>query len=153
MKVQIEKAKLIKESLQVQLTERMDAYYGYEEEIVSLRVQIDKLMLQINGYQKLGKSSHIIDELIMQTKRDPKDKYGLGYESGECLNSINTNQLKNKYDKRKLKYYHTRGFQIITYNIQYNLNRFYNLYFDQSKLFFGYFFKYHHFDHKVISCK
>lgn len=61
-------------------------------------------MLQINDYQNLGKSSHIIDELILQTKRDPKEKSRLGHESGECSNFINTNQLKKKYNQSKFKF-------------------------------------------------
>ena len=67
-------------------------------------------MIQIDEYQKLEKSSKIIDELIFKSQSKPKDKLGVVYELGECSNSTNASQPKKKIDQSKFNTNQKRGF-------------------------------------------
>jgi len=51
-----------------------------KEEVVSLKMKLEKANKNVNKYSKFEKSSKILDQMMKQ-QRDSKDKSGLGYVS------------------------------------------------------------------------
>jgi len=57
IRIQLVESKVTKESLQLQLIDKIDACHKVEEEIVNLIIEIEKLSTQVEGSYKFYKSS------------------------------------------------------------------------------------------------
>ena len=74
LKIKLEEAKMIEESLRKQLKEKEGIQIELEKEIVSLRRKLQKESIK----QKFDKSTEILDQII-NNQRPIHDKSGLGY--------------------------------------------------------------------------
>jgi hypothetical protein len=88
LKTQLEEAKRMEEVMKIQMMKKEEDCEKLEEEVVTLRVEVDKL-------NKNLKSSQVLEDII-SCQRSPFNKTGLGY-TGEasCKEDANTNPNKN----------------------------------------------------------
>ena len=105
LNVQIEEDKIIKEELKEQLEERVKIIGNLEEEIVTLRKDIQKKNMQNN--------SNVLNAII-SSQKPHHDKSGLGYNQTE-----NGSRCKTKEKKHIQKYMHkqSKGIGLYTRNI------------------------------------
>lgn len=68
LKVQIEEFRKICEALEVQLTMNIENYNKLEEEVISLRMQLEELDQKINMYHKFKGGTRKLDKLIENKK-------------------------------------------------------------------------------------
>jgi hypothetical protein len=69
---------MIEKVVRIQLKEKEENYEKLEDEMVSLRKELEKTIDQLNKRLKFGKSTKILD-IILSFQRSPFIKIGLGY--------------------------------------------------------------------------
>jgi len=79
MKTQLEEAKKIEKVVRSQLKENEENCKKLEDEIVSLRKELEKTIDQLNRSLKFGKRNEILDN-ILSWKRSPFIKTGISYD-------------------------------------------------------------------------
>lgn len=96
LKVQVEEGKRVEDYLNAKLKDKSEECSKLEEEIVNLRLDMEK---EKNQEDKFKKSSIILDDMISNHKTS-KEKQGLGFEKGE---SSKVNQTPNNDEKKNNK--------------------------------------------------
>jgi hypothetical protein len=79
MKTQLEEEKRIEEVVRIQLKEKEENCERLEDEIVSLRKELEKTIDQLNRSLNFGNIIEILDN-ILSFQRSPFIKTGLGYD-------------------------------------------------------------------------
>lgn len=82
LKVMVEEEKRIEDCLNIKLNEKSVEWSKLEEQIVTLRKELEKAKEQIKKGLKLKGGSEILDEII-NSQNLAKEKLGLGFEKGK----------------------------------------------------------------------
>jgi hypothetical protein len=107
-KTQLEKEKRIEEVVRIQLKEKEDNCQKIEDEIVSLRKELEKTTDQLNRSLKFGKNTEILYN-IFSFQRSPFIKIGLGYDEkqknleGDASTKV-TKALEKENDEKPNSY-------------------------------------------------
>jgi hypothetical protein len=91
----LEEAKVIEETLKRQLEEKNKITYNLEDEIVSLRKELQKKDIQLN----FGNNTKILDE-ITSNQKPFYEKYGLGYKKNNTDEGSSSMMIGNEAKKR-----------------------------------------------------
>lgn len=66
---------------------KVENYSKLEEEIVGLKMKLDKMNHKINSYHKLEATTPKLDE-ILKKKKIPKINFGLGFSKGGSSKAV-----------------------------------------------------------------
>jgi len=77
LKTQLEEKKWIEEVIGIQLKEKEETCKKLEDEIISVRKELEKKTYQLNRSSKFGKRTEILDNILI-FQRSPCIKTGLG---------------------------------------------------------------------------